>query len=121
MNIRRKKAILDKDRRRILTEYIAEGSLFFGSARLFQNQFDPLTDGNDIVLNLDRSRTVDISALDALNELALRYTRLGTCALFDFTNIGRKTITHCEVQEEDREDDCSFEERLPLHPPCSGV
>eukprot|EP01127_Copromyxa_protea_P014127 TRINITY_DN3892_c0_g1_i1.p1 TRINITY_DN3892_c0_g1~~TRINITY_DN3892_c0_g1_i1.p1 ORF type:complete len:902 (+),score=139.97 TRINITY_DN3892_c0_g1_i1:162-2708(+) len=77
LNIRRKKSLLDKDRRRTMTEYTAEGSLFFGSARSFQSQFDPLTDGNDVVLNLDRTRTVDISALDALNELALRYSRLG--------------------------------------------
>ena len=50
---------------------------FYSFLKQFQAQFDPLTDGNDIILNLDRTRTVDISAVDALNELAYRYSKLG--------------------------------------------
>ena len=36
LNIRRKKAFIDKEKNRTMTEYVAEGSLFFGSAQTFQ-------------------------------------------------------------------------------------
>ena len=56
--------------------YCLSGTLFFGSIRTFHDLFDiHFEDPEMVVLSLARARVTDFSALEALNELGLRYEK----------------------------------------------
>lgn len=53
------------------------GPLFFGSISTFQEKFDPQNDPKDVIVDFKESRVVDHSAIEALNQLTERYSKLG--------------------------------------------
>jgi sulfate permease, SulP family len=53
------------------------GPLFFGSISAFQDKFEPQTDPTDVIVDFKDSRVVDHSAIEALNQLTERYSKLG--------------------------------------------
>ena len=59
------------------TIHALHGSLFFASATSFQAQFSPAADGDDVVLDFQRAKLVDHSALEAVAVLAGRYRAAG--------------------------------------------
>jgi sulfate permease, SulP family len=52
------------------------GPLFFGSIAAFHEKFDPQNDPKDVIVDFKESRIVDQSAIEALNQLTERYSRL---------------------------------------------
>ena len=58
--------------------YLLHGSLFFGSIAGFRDLFDPKNDEeDDIVIDFRNARVWDHSALQAIDDLATRYTDAG--------------------------------------------
>ena len=57
--------------------YEIEGPLFFGSTDGFAELFHPETDPDVVIVDFMRSRVVDQSALQAIEDLAARYEALG--------------------------------------------
>lgn len=57
--------------------YEIYGPLFFGSIAAFLEKFDVVSDPNNIVIDFKESRIVDHSAIEALNKITERYSRLG--------------------------------------------
>ena len=57
--------------------YEIEGPLFFGSTDGFAELFHPETDPDVVIVDFMRSRVVDQSALQAIEDLARRYEALG--------------------------------------------
>ncbi|MGB3801531.1 MAG: SulP family inorganic anion transporter, partial [Lewinella sp.] len=57
--------------------YEIYGPLFFGSVAVFNEKFDVLNDPDEIVINFEESRVVDMSAIEALNKLTERYSKVG--------------------------------------------
>ena len=57
--------------------YDIYGPLFFGSVAVFNDKFDVLNDPQEIVINFEESRVVDMSAIEALNKLTERYNKVG--------------------------------------------
>jgi len=57
--------------------YQLHGPLFFGSVTRFRDLFDPAEDPQDVVIDFYFSRVYDQSGLEAINNLADRYTKLG--------------------------------------------
>lgn len=57
--------------------YEIYGPLFFGSVTGFAEKFDPQGDPAEIVIDFIDSRVVDMSAIEALNSLTRRYSKLG--------------------------------------------
>ncbi|MGH1422764.1 MAG: SulP family inorganic anion transporter [Hyphomonas sp.] len=57
--------------------YEVEGPLFFGSTDGFAEQFHPETDPDVVIVDFMRSRVVDQSALQAIEDLAGKYEALG--------------------------------------------
>lgn len=57
--------------------YELEGPLFFGSVLHFRELFDPANDPQDVVLDFNESRIWDSSGLDAIDNLADKYTQNG--------------------------------------------
>jgi SulP family sulfate permease len=57
--------------------YDIEGPLFFGSATHFQEMFDPQEDPDTVILDFQRSRVVDQSALQAIEAVADNYAKAG--------------------------------------------
>ncbi|MCM2350494.1 MAG: SulP family inorganic anion transporter [Bacteriovoracaceae bacterium] len=53
------------------------GPLFFGSIAAFHEKFDPANDPKDVVVDFKESRVVDHSAIEALNLLTERYSKVG--------------------------------------------
>lgn len=53
------------------------GPLFFGSIAAFHEKFDPANDPIDVVVDFKESRIVDHSAIEALNLLTERYSKVG--------------------------------------------
>ncbi len=53
--------------------YELEGPLFFASVRNFQDLFDPKNDPDDVVVEFQKSRVYDHSAIEAIDTLAERY------------------------------------------------
>ena len=64
--------ITDKEGSRI---YQIEGPLFFGSTEGFAEIFDPENDPDHVIVDFARSRVVDQSALQAIEDLAAKYRR----------------------------------------------
>ena len=58
--------------------YEIEGPLFFGSTDGFAELFHPQTDPDVVIVDFMRSRVVDQSALQAIEDLAARYEAHGT-------------------------------------------
>jgi SulP family sulfate permease len=57
--------------------YEIEGPLFFGSTDGFAELFHPETDPDVVIVDFKRSRVVDQSALQAIEDLAARYSENG--------------------------------------------
>ncbi len=57
--------------------YEIYGPLFFGSVTVFNEKFDILDDPNEIIIDFAESRVADMSAIEALNRLTERYSKLG--------------------------------------------
>jgi SulP family sulfate permease len=57
--------------------YQIEGPLFFGSATGFMELFDPASDPKRVVVDFAESRVVDQSALQAIEDLAIKYDAAG--------------------------------------------
>ena len=57
--------------------YEIYGPLFFGSVATFNEKFDVANDPDEVIINFEESRVVDMSAIEALNKLTERYQRVG--------------------------------------------
>ncbi|MEM9234208.1 MAG: SulP family inorganic anion transporter [Pseudomonadota bacterium] len=57
--------------------YHVEGPLFFGSTEGFSELFFPATDPDHVIIDFARSRIVDGSALQAIEDIAAKYERAG--------------------------------------------
>lgn len=57
--------------------YEIYGPLFFGSVGVFNEKFDVINDPEEIVIDFKESRVVDMSAIDALNNITERYLKNG--------------------------------------------
>ncbi|MFC1673386.1 SulP family inorganic anion transporter [Pseudomonadota bacterium] len=57
--------------------YEIEGPLFFGSVQSFRDLFSPDDDPDDVVVDFQNSRVADHSGLEAIDNLAERYTKRG--------------------------------------------
>ncbi len=57
--------------------YAIEGPLFFGSTDGFAELFDPNGDPDEVVVDFARSRVVDQSALQAIEDIAAKYEKRG--------------------------------------------
>ncbi len=53
--------------------YEIYGPLFFASIKTFAEKFDPINDPDEVIIDFDESRIVDMSAIAALNALTERY------------------------------------------------
>lgn len=57
--------------------YEIYGPLFFGSVAAFNEKFDVLGDPDDVIIDFEESRVVDMSAIEALNRITERYHKVG--------------------------------------------
>lgn len=57
--------------------YEIYGPLFFGSVSAFNEKFDILNDPDEVVIDFQESRVVDMSAIEALNKITERYFKVG--------------------------------------------
>ncbi len=57
--------------------YEIYGPLFFGSVTAFNEKFDVLNDPEEIIIDFEESRVVDMSAIEALNRITERYQKVG--------------------------------------------
>lgn len=57
--------------------YEIYGPLFFGSVAAFNDKFDLVNDPDEIIIDFNESRVVDMSAIEALNKLTGRYLKAG--------------------------------------------
>ncbi|MEB2775938.1 SulP family inorganic anion transporter [Algoriphagus sp. D3-2-R+10] len=53
------------------------GPLFFGSISAFNEKFDVLNDPDEVIIDFEESRVVDMSAIEALNKITERYHKVG--------------------------------------------
>jgi len=60
-----------------IKHYEIYGPLFFGSVTTFNSKFDVLNDPDEIVIDFEESRVVDMSAIEALNKITERYQKVG--------------------------------------------
>ncbi len=63
-------SVIDEEGTKVYNLY---GPLFFGSVRSFQDQFNPLEDPDEVVIEFKNSRVCDHSGLEAVNALTERY------------------------------------------------
>lgn len=71
--IRARKRIDEKG----VKHYEIYGPLFFGSVGVFNEKFDVLNDPEEVVIDFEESRVVDMSAIEALNKITERYRKVG--------------------------------------------
>ena len=57
--------------------YEIYGPLFFGSVTVFNEKFDVLNDPDEVIIDFAESRVVDMSAIEALNKITERYSKVG--------------------------------------------
>lgn len=57
--------------------YSLRGPLFFGSSKNFLELFDPKGDPDDVIVEFEHARVSDHSAIEAIDNLAERYLKLG--------------------------------------------
>lgn len=60
-----------------IKHYEIYGPLFFGSVTVFNDKFDVLGDPYEVIIDFAESRIVDMSAIEALNRLTERYSKVG--------------------------------------------
>lgn len=60
-----------------IKHYEIYGPLFFGSVSIFNEKFDVLNDPQEVIIDFRESRVVDMSAIEALNKITERYTKVG--------------------------------------------
>ena len=60
-----------------IKHYEIYGPLFFGSITAFNEKFDVLNDPDEIIIDFEESRVVDMSAIEALNKITERYHKVG--------------------------------------------
>jgi SulP family sulfate permease len=60
-----------------IKHYEIYGPLFFGSVTVFNSKFDVLNDPDEIIIDFEESRVVDMSAIEALNKITERYHKVG--------------------------------------------
>jgi len=59
-----------------IKHYEIYGPLFFGSVTAFNDKFDVLNDPNEVIIDFEESRIVDMSAIEALNKITDRYAKV---------------------------------------------
>src|SRR5699024_1974218 len=57
--------------------YEIYGPLFFGSIKVFDSKFDVSNDPEQIIIDFNESRIVDMSAIESLNKITQRYHQVG--------------------------------------------
>jgi SulP family sulfate permease len=57
--------------------YEIYGPLFFGSVSVFNEKFDIVNDPDEVIIDFKESRVVDMSAIEALNQITERYLKVG--------------------------------------------
>ena len=57
--------------------YEIYGPLFFGSIAVFNDKFDIKNDPDEIIIDFEESRVVDMSAIEALNKITEKYHQAG--------------------------------------------
>lgn len=57
--------------------YKIYGPLFFASVTTFNEKFDVLNDPNEVIIDFEESRIVDMSAIESLNKITERYQKVG--------------------------------------------
>lgn len=60
-----------------IKHYEIYGPLFFASTSVFNEKFDVLNDPDEIIIDFQESRVVDMSAIEALNKITERYQKVG--------------------------------------------
>jgi len=60
-----------------IKHYEIYGPLFFGSVTAFNEKFDVLSDPEEVIIDFEESRVVDMSAIEALNKITERYQKVG--------------------------------------------
>lgn len=73
MRIRARKSIDENG----VKHYEIYGPLFFGSVTVFNEKFDVENDPDEVVIDFEESRVVDMSAIEALNKITERYHKAG--------------------------------------------
>ena len=71
--IRARKYIDDQGRK----HYEIYGPLFFGSVAAFLEKFDPANDPDEVIIDFRESKVTDMSAIDALNKVTVKYQQFG--------------------------------------------
>lgn len=71
--IRARKYIDDQGRK----HYEIYGPLFFGSVAAFLEKFDPVNDPDEVIIDFRESKVTDMSAIDALNKITVKYQQFG--------------------------------------------
>ncbi|MDJ0921094.1 MAG: SulP family inorganic anion transporter [Henriciella sp.] len=91
------------------TVYEIEGPLFFGSTDGFAELFDPDQDPDVVIVDFMRSRVVDQSALQAIEDLAAKYEAKGkTLRLRHLSSDCHKLLTRAGQLMVDSEDDPDY-------------
>ncbi len=60
-----------------IKHYEIYGPLFFGSIAVFSSKFDVSNDPEEVIIDFSESTVVDMSAIEALNQLTERYQKAG--------------------------------------------
>jgi SulP family sulfate permease len=60
-----------------IKHYEIYGPLFFGSVSAFNEKFDVQNDPEEVIIDFNESRVVDMSAIEALNRITERYMKVG--------------------------------------------
>jgi sulfate permease, SulP family len=90
--------------------YEIEGPLFFGSTDKFAELFHPESDPDVVIVDFMRSRVVDQSALQAIEDLARKYEALGkTLQLRHLSHDCHKLLTKAGQLIVDSDDDPDYE------------
>ncbi len=78
--------------------YEIYGPLFFGSIMTFTEKFDIPNDPEEVIIDFEESRVVDMSAVEALNKLTERYYKAGkTVHLKHLSKDCRKLLENAEA------------------------
>ncbi len=90
--------------------YEIEGPLFFGSTDKFAELFHPESDPDVVIVDFMRSRVVDQSALQAIEDLAAKYEALGkTLRLRHLSRDCHKLLSKAGQLMVDSDDDPDYE------------
>ncbi len=97
------RSYIDKDGQKI---YELNGPLFFGSTTSFYEQFDVANDPKSVILDFKESRVMDISGVEAVDNLTKKYQEVGkTLQIRHLSNDCKAILKNagpfCEYTEED--------------------